>query len=326
MPGTSEPLAGYLRARQGHEEGKRMSRDYGRFPFGRPNTERPMRPAGSSGGARAVVVGVYPSAWHVTWTAPAHLVAAGARGKVNALAVDVEPTVFWNGDGADFGTRLASWQHESGFVEGDHPGGHGRLSRTSPPTNGSSGLKVEQRYLAPLGIAPDETAFTDICPVFFVKHGSGERREQGDAIAAEFDGIARHLGHQPSSLPRRPSPAALVRMAVDEFKQRLIADLEAADAPVVITLGEEVLQALRRIPELGAAPPVETLTDLYVDRYGEEGTLKVNGRTVLWLPLAHPGLLRGKAPSEATEAALPRSTAGWNICHSRWESQVRSQS
>ena len=39
--------------------------------------------------------------------------------------------------------------------------------------------------------APGETAFTDICPVFFVKHGSGKRREQGDAIAAEFEKVAK---------------------------------------------------------------------------------------------------------------------------------------
>lgn len=37
----------------------------GQFPFGRNNTTRPMRPA-ASGRARILVVGVYPSAFHVS--------------------------------------------------------------------------------------------------------------------------------------------------------------------------------------------------------------------------------------------------------------------
>lgn len=66
----------------------------GAFPFGRPNTDRPMRTAGRQTAAAATIVGVYPSAWHVTWRAPSYLHASGRTGGVRALAVDVEPTVF----------------------------------------------------------------------------------------------------------------------------------------------------------------------------------------------------------------------------------------
>jgi hypothetical protein len=289
-----------------------VSNNYGRFPFGRPNSVRPMR-APVAAAPRATVVGVYPSAWHVTWTVPSHLVADGARGKVGALAVDVEPTVFWDGND-DFSDTLAEWVDLVGFTEGDH----GTIDQRSPSANGSSGRKVAERYLAPGGLTPGQAAFTDVCPVFFVKQGSGKRRGQGDAIATEFDGIAAELGHSQSSLPRRPSPKALVEMAITEFKQRLVSDLEAADAPAVITLGDEVLQVLRRIPELAPAPPADSLADLYPNRYGEEGTLRVNGRTVRWLPLVHPGLLRGTPAVDTSVPASPRTVDGWSVLHARW--------
>lgn len=294
-----------------------MTSDYGCFPFGRRNTIRPMRSA-ASGTALATVVGVYPSAWHITWTAPPDHVKDDANGKVSAMAVDVEPTVFWNGDGSDFAARRERWMTAVGFEEG----AHGYVSPQSPTPNGSSGAKVEHRYLAPICVDADRAAFTDICPVFFVKRGAGKRREQGDAIAREYDTIAAELGYPPSSLPTRPAPSTLVQMAVQDFKARIICDLEAADAPLVITLGDEVLQALRRIPELDPNPPAETLTDLYPSRYGQEGTLRVNGRTVRWLPLVHPGLLRGEHARDTPVPESPRTWQGWNILHAGWEAET----
>ncbi len=53
--------------------------DWGRFPFGQPNTVRPARLAERSD---AVVIGVYPSAWHIAWRAPKELAAEGRSGAV----------------------------------------------------------------------------------------------------------------------------------------------------------------------------------------------------------------------------------------------------
>jgi hypothetical protein len=91
---------------------------FGTFPFGRPNTPRPARTAGR---AAATVIGVYPSAFHVEWRAPAHLVAGGRSGRVRALAVDVEPEVFWEGDGFD--ERLQAWKTAVGFDPAGSGGG-----------------------------------------------------------------------------------------------------------------------------------------------------------------------------------------------------------
>jgi uracil-DNA glycosylase len=294
-----------------------MTDNYGVFPFGQPNTVRPMRmPA--AGESQVTVVGVYPSALHVRWEAPSYLAAPDRRGAVASLAVDVEPEVFWTGD--DVVDRVAFWQRVSGFRAGDAPGTHGRAV---PGMNGPSGRTVESRYLTPLNATAAETAFTDVCPVFFVKDGTAKRPGQGRVIAREYNAVAADMGVIPSSLPRRPSPRDLVRLAVDKFSQRLVADLEQADAPIVVSLGEEALQTLCRVPQLAAVPPAQSLTELYGDRYGAEGELRVNGRAVRWLPLVHPGLLKGDPPS-ADDPVDPnaRTVQGFNVSHARWERDV----
>ncbi len=294
---------------------------FGTFPFGRPNTVRPARRA-TAVQARAVVVGVYPSAWHISWRAPAYLGTAGRTGGVAALAVDVEPTVFWNGDTSEFETKLREWMDGTGFIEGDEPGEHGVVSLTSPSTNGSSGTKVEDKYLAPLSVTADETCFTDVYPVFVVKRGKGSRREQGDAIDAEYNAIASSIGRSPSSLPARPGQKALVAAALTMFRSGLIADLESADARRVITLGDEAMRVLSGIAELSPQPPADTLADLYGDRYGEPGTIRVNDRRVEWLALAHPGLLKG-TPSDCDIDPRKRTIQGWNWLHAQWQSGPR---
>lgn len=272
----------------------------GAFPFGCPNYERPARMVS---GASAMVIGVYPSAWHVAWTAPPALFDDGHVHGVKALAVDVEPTVFWDGASDDFELRLRAWKEKVGFIEGTH----GTISSRSPSTNGSSGARVVSHYLAPLGLSAGGTAFTDVYPVFLVKSGSGSsRREQGDAIREEYDSIAERMGKAPCTLPARMPSADLPRLAAQRFGPRLTAELEAAAAPLVITLGREVWDTLLLIPALGARPPCARFDDLKSIHYGERGSLQVAGRTVEWLPLVHPGLLQGEASDWAQRHATWR--------------------
>lgn len=74
-----------------------------RFPFGRPSTPRaPRIPVGQAG---LFILGVYPSALHVRWELPEWARRGLGIGTVAALAVDDEPSVFW--DGADAGARVS---------------------------------------------------------------------------------------------------------------------------------------------------------------------------------------------------------------------------
>jgi hypothetical protein len=247
---------------------------------------------------------------------------------VAALAVDVEPTVFWNGSSSAFSGMLAAWKVATGFIEGDEPGARGWIGDVSPLANGSSGSKVEERYLRPLGIAADDVGFTDVYPVFVIKSagpGRDGRREQGYAIRDEYDAIADDLGTSRSSLPARPTAKRLVNDAVQLFRARILNDLEAADAPRVITLGDGALQVLRQIPELMPKAPAPTITDLYgAGQYGRPGELTVNRRSVEWLALAHPGLLKGE-PKPVALDPNKRTGHGWNWLHEQWATNLASQ-
>ena len=303
------------------------SNNWGLFPFGRPNTVRPARRAIDR--CDAVVVGVYPSAWHISWTAPAFTMGHGHKGAIAAVAVDVEPTVFWDGAADDFAVRLRNWTDAVAFIEGDKPGQHGHVSPIPPSSNGSSGRKVVQHYLEPLNIDVTRTTFTDIYPVFLIKRsgstgGGGRRREQGDAIRDEYDTIAGMLGRETCSLPGRISPGRLPAIAAATFGRRIVEDLAEASAPLVITLGEEVWRTFCAIPELKARSHVAHFSEMYGEQYGKMGLLTIGGRETDWLPLVHPGLLKGTTRDDFAVDMNKRSGDGWNALHARWVKATRA--
>ena len=163
--------------------------------------------------------------------------------------------------------------------------------------------------------------FTDVYPVFLVKTSTGSRREQGDAIRDEYDSIAAAMGRRPSSLPPRISAARLPALAASTFGERLVADLTEAAPPLIITLGEEVWNTLLSIPPLRARPPRPTFAEMYGDAYGAVGEVSIGGRTIAWLPLVHPGLIKGDLDPAADIAQGTRTVNGWATLHARWAAQ-----
>lgn len=254
-----------------------------RFPFGAPATRREARlPVGST---RALVLGVYPSALHVRWTLPRSR-PDGLAPVVGALAVDDEPTVFWDGSGQD--DLVDRWCHKVGFRPGDGPSDHGHVTAAG---NGTSGRSVSERVLAPLGIDPDDVWYTDAIDRFFIKSG-GRRNQQGDVIRNTYDRFAatRH-GLDPANLPPRPTPAELVHLATTDHRDRLRADIVNATPPLVITLGEEARQVLAGIADHTSGPPTTPLThgDAIETDYGHTGDILIAGVTSRWCALVHPG-------------------------------------
>jgi hypothetical protein len=143
-----------------------------RFPFGRPAARRPPR-VPTCGATALLVVGVYPSALHIRWRRP-----DGAM--VGALAIDDEPTVFW--DGADATRRIEQWQQT---VHWKPAWG----SVAAAGGNGSSGRHVIDHVLQPLGIAPENVYFTDCLPTYFVKPGLVS---QAQAIRGVYGRVLTH--------------------------------------------------------------------------------------------------------------------------------------
>jgi hypothetical protein len=252
-----------------------------RFPFGQPSTARPpRRPEGT---AQLLVLGTYPSALHVRWRVPQWaVVGLGLRSTVGALAVDVEPTVFWDGGSAGEQDELVrAWKDAVGFVDGDDRGCDGHVT---PAGNGTSGRAVVDDVLRPLGVAADDTWFTDALVRFHVKHGGGA--QQGDRIAQVYAPFAEARGRTPARLPTRPSPSELVRQASTQERPRLLAELTEADAPVIVTLGEEARRVLAAIADEVDGPPT---TPLQPDTHGRPGRLHIAGAQRTWISLTHPG-------------------------------------
>lgn len=257
---------------------------HGNFPFGRKNSARP--PRRPSGAADLFVLGVYPSALHVRWNAPA---GKGAPVRIGALAVDNEPVCFW--DGADEEKRIARWKKA---VEFPPDGGWGTVGPTAG--NGSSGELVVREVLSPLKVSPDKAWFTDAIPWYFVKTGA---RQQGSAITERYGPFAKSRGLPPTELPERPKARELVDLAVRSQAVRIRREILESEAGLVVTLGQEAWDTLVGVAN-NPKPPGDRLTSL---AYGKRGTIEIDGRKLEWLPLAHPGIVRqSKAWREAHQA------------------------
>ena len=278
----------------------------GAFPFGQPNGPRPWR-WGAPGLPDHLVIGVYPSALHVRWEAPAFAKDhRGPRGVVGSMAIDVEPQVFWNGKDAE--TRINSWKSDVGFVEGDQEGCHGHIE---PATNGPTGDALFAEYLPKLGWTEADTALLDVYPVYLVKRGSDSQRGQGRAIEEEYDPLAGHLSRasggtfQASNLPERPTAKQLPKMAAERFGAWLVEALTELRPSAVITLGQEPWDTLELLPGVEVSAPAADLSALLPNNYGQAGRIVVDHQVVEWTPLAHPGLIR-------------QDTGRWAAAHGRW--------
>lgn len=246
-----------------------------RYPFGRPATRRPPRVPASLP-ADLFVLGVYPSALHVRWRRP-----DGKR--VGALAVDDEPTVFW--DGADAATRIEAWKAAVGWSAV-----WGTVALAGG--NGSSGKHVVDHVLRPLGVAAEQTYFTDCLPAYVVKNGASSQQAAIDDVYAPF---ARDHGLPEADLPPRPTTTSLVATSVELEAAELRGQIAAAKAPTIVTLGQEaadVLACLAGVDRVALKP----------DGYGRDRPVEVADSSMRWWPLVHPG----------------NRDAGWRKAHQAW--------
>lgn len=249
-----------------------------------------------SGVPEALVVGVYPSAFHVAWSPPPELDGRAPESRqrplIASLAVDVEPAVFWDGIRPSPAEVLEGWVATSEF----DPGTHGTAR---PGMNGPSGAGLIAEFLAPLKVDAGRCAFTDAVPWFFVKN---DAKGQGAAIRDRFAPIADQLRVHRGSLPPRPTPRELVAIAAgDERRDSFRDELIHAQASLVITLGQEALDAVSAVAEVESVP-----TRLVPEDYGKPGRVKVGSRVMELLALVHPGFIR-----QTTNAAWRSAFARW---------------
>lgn len=252
-----------------------MSLEPFRFPFGR--VHGPTPPSKPTGKSDVFVVGVYPSALHCAWFGP------DGKRLCQALAIDIEPWSFWDGEDADERVRA---------IAANVPIRAGRLEPARPTWNGPSGRALTALYLEPLG--SPRAWITDLHDIYYLSAGNAA------ALKKHYDPIATRLGLEPAHLPPRP---AEVRPSKKRLA-RLEAELVESGATTVITLGNEPLSTL-----FDGQPRKLSRTE-----YGRPLTRRVFGRhEVTAIHLVHP----------RQAARLGTSSAAWAAAHDTWIGHAR---
>jgi uracil-DNA glycosylase len=232
----------------------------GRFPFGAP-----VQPCGDQrpDPCDAVVLGAYPSAVHVRWVPPR---SSGLR--PSALAIDNEPTVFW--DGADADEHVETWRNQY------FQPAWGEVSTAR--LNGPSGSWLRSNILDPLRAAGAESQFiTDCLTTYRLSTGASTR------LSDTYEPMARKTADLESAdLQPHPSEAQIVREALSTQRERLTGQIAAARPRVIVTLGSA---ASRVISSLAGVPGSATLK---ADSYGAASSISIAGIDLSWVALVHP--------------------------------------
>ena len=224
------------------------------FPFGRPihkvvQTDR--------GPKRAFVLGVYASAVYARW------IDEDGETLVSATAVASEPEIFWRGEGA-----------EEIVASIEMPSGAGSLVPAGDNLNGTTGVALDERFLAPLGITRSETWMCDLVPY------SCKTDRQAKALARAYDRCAGKLG-----LPAYDWPLIPDTLADAERRQEIAAELTEASPDLLITLGDPPLRWFAS--HFGAKGRLDAYGETR-EEYGRLREVRVGRRTMVLLPLAHP--------------------------------------
>lgn len=246
-----------------------------RFPFGR--MLKPAAPQVPSKKVKAFIVGVYSSAVHARW------VSESGKQLCRALAVSSEPYSFWDGKDASAIVKK---------VGETLPAGAGKLLPADPSYNGPSGIVLDERYLDPLGLDRTNTWVTDLHDLYYLSSGNLA------ALTKHYEPLVKEGLTKPANLPQRPASVA----PTERQLERLKLEVQQADPPLVITLGNEPIPYI-----FGRGTP-----KLATRHYGEVFEGDVFGHRVLCMRLCHP----------RQAGQLGASSSAWFEAHRRW---VRSK-
>jgi hypothetical protein len=234
----------------------------GRFPFGARVRECGIEIPSP---VTTFVLGAYPSALHVRWDPP-----PGTGRRVMALAVENEPSVFWDGDGAE--SCVEQWA-----ARYFNPA----WGTVSAPRglNGSSGAWVRSKVVEPLHAAwPHDSRFLTDCLTTY-----RQSRDGRDAIEDRYHPFADdHPPLKRAVLPTHPSEDQIVIEALRTQRARLVTQVEAAAPAWLITLGDA---AARVIGEISGWTGPGRIRET---EYGQPRDIRIVGHDVRWFALCHP--------------------------------------
>lgn len=237
--------------------GGHMVKGQQRFAFGAPVNECGVETPQE---VDAFILGAYPSALHVKWKRPDGV-------SITAVAVDNEPSVFWNGE--DEQQRVDDWMKEH-FDDS--------WGTVTPYGNGPSGKWVKRDILQPLQEAGSQTHFITDCLSTYRISDAGRRaiNERYVPFAAQDSKL------QPPVLSPHPSEGAIVREALDYQQHRIAGQVKAAKPDRVVTLGDAAARVVAAMSDWRGSGKLSTTT------YGVPRVITLAGVPVRWFALIHP--------------------------------------
>ncbi|MCX6150933.1 MAG: hypothetical protein NTX22_10440 [Ignavibacteriales bacterium] len=226
----------------------------------------------------AFVLGVYASAVHARW------IDNQGRKKVSALAVASEPYIFWKGEDAD------------SIIKRIHiPEELGKLVPASDNFNGPSGNKLDENILSPLGLNREHTWLCDLVP-----HSCKNSRQEA-AIKREYEPLVEKYNLPIDTLPKVPS-----QLTNENRIREILTELEIANSEYLILLGDEPIKWFLNSFD----SKWKSLSDFSKDLnpYGKAKAIKINGKLIQVIPLAHP----------RQSGKLGIYSPKWYELHSQW--------
>ena len=231
---------------------------------------------------RVFVLGVYASAVHARWY--------DRDGKllVRALAIASEPSIFWDGSGADAIVRAITVSEAAG-----------RLEPAAEEFNGPSGRSIDDDFLRPLGLHRGDAWLCDLVP-----HTCLNPKQHAAILRAYVPRVAA-FGLPSVSLPPVPK-----RFADDERRAELLAEVVEAQPTVIVVLGDQPIRHWLRFYDRRWRRLADFGDD--ANTYGRLHDTTIQGRRYSVLPLAHPRQVSG----------LGSHSPKWRGQHEGWKRDV----
>ncbi len=251
-----------------------------RFPFGEELHPLVQKDRSKK---EVFVLGVYASAVHARWKKDGSIIC-------QALAVASEPEIFWDGNIEEAKSIIEKIKIPSEL---------GCLEPAGKNLNGPSAKVLDAHILAPLGYKRKDAWLCDLLPE--TRLNSSQER----VIAEKYAPLMEKYSLNEVTVPPRPD------IFCDEKRSlEITEEFMQSGADLLILLGDiPIAQYLKRVADV----PFSSLgeyTNLY--GYGNPAEVKINGRKIKVLPLAHPRQI----------GALGAHSERWNKIHLNWEASL----
>lgn len=248
-----------------------------RFPFGQPVRKLVQQDQSPKS---VFVLGVYASAVHARWINKEQIIC-------QALAVASEPYIFWDGN-TDEALKIIN--------QINIPKEVGSLVLPNKNLNGPSSKILSENILKPLHKTRDQAWLCDLLPE------SRLNPNQRRFIEEKYNPLISAYGLNEVTVPSEDG-----NFCDDRRCEEINDEINRSHSDTLVLLGDmPIKQYLRRVTSVDFKD-LRDYTEKY--GYGKPITLKISGKSINVLPIAHPRQIGG----------LGHSSQFWADKHISWE-------